>query len=165
MATHPSTFAWKIPWMEESGRLQSMGSQRVGHDWATSLTSGQRPGRLIVHYEWWASLSSRSLFCNTSCCVYWPLSPFCITLGELGLGEPAWILYTNHCYCSEWWGLLSQSWESCLLCSIRYQAGPSRASGYKDYLCPPFLVLQEAAFLQPPWPSLRSNGQIQAVVN
>ena len=37
MATHSSTFAWKIPWMEESGGLQSMGSQRVGHDWATSF--------------------------------------------------------------------------------------------------------------------------------
>ena len=35
MATHPSILAWKIPWMEEPGRLQSMGSQRVGHDWAT----------------------------------------------------------------------------------------------------------------------------------
>ena len=32
MATHSSILAWKIPWMEESGRLQSMGSQRVGHD-------------------------------------------------------------------------------------------------------------------------------------
>ena len=32
MATHPSTLAWKIPWTEEPGRLQSMGSQRVGHD-------------------------------------------------------------------------------------------------------------------------------------
>ena len=32
MATHSSAFAWKIPWMEEPGRLQSMGSQRVGHD-------------------------------------------------------------------------------------------------------------------------------------
>ena len=32
MATHPSTLAWKIPWMEEPGRLQSMGSQRVRHD-------------------------------------------------------------------------------------------------------------------------------------
>ena len=31
-ATHSSTLAWKIPWMEEPGRLQSMGSQRVGHD-------------------------------------------------------------------------------------------------------------------------------------
>ena len=37
MATYSSTLAWKIPWMEEHGRLQSMGSQRVGHDWATSL--------------------------------------------------------------------------------------------------------------------------------
>ena len=36
MATHSSTLAWKIPWMEEPGTLQSMGSQRVGHDWATS---------------------------------------------------------------------------------------------------------------------------------
>ena len=32
MATHSSTLAWKIPWIEEHGRLQSMGSQRVGHD-------------------------------------------------------------------------------------------------------------------------------------
>ena len=32
MATHSSILAWKIPWMEEHGRLQSMGSQRVGHD-------------------------------------------------------------------------------------------------------------------------------------
>ena len=32
MATHSSTLAWKIPWMEEPGRLQSMGLQRVGHD-------------------------------------------------------------------------------------------------------------------------------------
>ena len=38
MATHSSILAWKIPWMEEPGRLQSMGSQRVGHDWETSLS-------------------------------------------------------------------------------------------------------------------------------
>ena len=38
MAPHSSTLAWKIPWMEEPGRLQPMGSLRVGHDWATSLS-------------------------------------------------------------------------------------------------------------------------------
>ena len=38
MAPHSSTLAWKIPWMEEPGRLQSMGLLRVGHDWATSLS-------------------------------------------------------------------------------------------------------------------------------
>ena len=35
---HSSTLAWKIPWMEEPGRLQSMGSQRVGQNWVTSLS-------------------------------------------------------------------------------------------------------------------------------
>ena len=35
MATHSSTLAWRIPWREEPGRLQSMGPQRVGHDRAT----------------------------------------------------------------------------------------------------------------------------------
>ena len=38
MAPHSSTLAWKIPWMEEPGRLQSMGSWRVGQDGATSLS-------------------------------------------------------------------------------------------------------------------------------
>ena len=38
MATHSSTLAWKTPWMEQPGRLQSMGSLRVRHDWATSLS-------------------------------------------------------------------------------------------------------------------------------
>ena len=45
MATHFSILAWKIPWTEESGRLQSMGSQQVGHDWATE----QFVIHLIVH--------------------------------------------------------------------------------------------------------------------
>ena len=38
MAPHFSTLAWKIPWTEEPGRLQSMGSLRVRHDWVTSLS-------------------------------------------------------------------------------------------------------------------------------
>ena len=38
MAPHCSTLAWQIPWTEEPGGLQSMGSWRVGHDWATSLS-------------------------------------------------------------------------------------------------------------------------------
>ena len=37
MATHSSVLAWKIPWTEEPGRLQSMGLQRVGLEWATKL--------------------------------------------------------------------------------------------------------------------------------
>ena len=38
MAAHSRILAWRIPWMEKPGRLQSTGSQRVGHDWATSLS-------------------------------------------------------------------------------------------------------------------------------
>ena len=38
MATHSSPLAWKIPWVEEPGRLQSMGSLRVRHNWGTSLS-------------------------------------------------------------------------------------------------------------------------------
>ena len=38
MVTHSSTLAWKIPWTEEPGRLQFMGSLRVGYNWATSLS-------------------------------------------------------------------------------------------------------------------------------
>ena len=47
MAPHSSTLAWKIPWMEEPGRLQSMGSLRVWHDWATSLSLFT-----FMHWRW-----------------------------------------------------------------------------------------------------------------
>ena len=39
MATHSSILAWRIPWTEEAGGLQSMGSQRVGHNWAINTTT------------------------------------------------------------------------------------------------------------------------------
>ena len=52
MATHSSPLAWKIPWMEEPGGLQSMGSRRVGHDWATSLSLFP-----FMHWrrKWWST--------------------------------------------------------------------------------------------------------------
>ena len=70
MAPHSSTLAWKIPWTEEPGRLQSMGSQRVGHDCATSLslftfmhwrrkwqpTPVFLPGESQGWEAWWASV-------------------------------------------------------------------------------------------------------------
>ena len=43
MAPHSSTLAWKIPWMEEPGRLQTMGTQRVGHDWSDSAAADSEP--------------------------------------------------------------------------------------------------------------------------
>ena len=47
-ATHSSTLAWKIPWTEEPGRLQSVGSQRVRHDWATSFSLSFPWGRMDI---------------------------------------------------------------------------------------------------------------------
>ena len=46
IATHSSILAWEIPGMEELGRLQSMGSQRVGHYWATSLHLKKKSAKL-----------------------------------------------------------------------------------------------------------------------
>ena len=46
-APHSSTLAWKIPWTEEPGRLQTMGSQRIGHNWATSLS--------YIYLEWFGT--------------------------------------------------------------------------------------------------------------
>ena len=46
MATHSCILAWRIPWMEEPGGLQPMGSQRVGHDWAT--LHAHRESRTVI---------------------------------------------------------------------------------------------------------------------
>ena len=57
MAVHSSSIDWKIPWTEEAGRLQSMESQRVGHDWATSLNLVlSQIGADIFYYCLFASL-------------------------------------------------------------------------------------------------------------
>ena len=55
MAIHSSTIAWRIPWTEEPGRLQSMGSQRVGHNWAISVSQSR-------------DKSTQSIFCS----IEWP---------------------------------------------------------------------------------------------
>ena len=50
MAIHSSTLAWKIPWMEECGRLQSMGSQRVGHNFTFALADTTK-GKTYISTE------------------------------------------------------------------------------------------------------------------
>ena len=60
MATLSSTLAWKIPWTEEPGRLQSKGSQRVRHNWASSLSLYQVKGDLLY------CLNAKSIFY-----IYW----------------------------------------------------------------------------------------------
>ena len=58
MATHSNTLAWKILWTEEPGRLQSLGLQRVGHDWVTSLSLShdslsESEGRSVLSDSLW----------------------------------------------------------------------------------------------------------------
>ena len=64
MAPYSSTLAWKIPWKEEPGRLQSMGSLRIRHDWATSFSlftfmhwrRKWQPTPVRVGGAWWAAI-------------------------------------------------------------------------------------------------------------
>ena len=48
MTTHSRTLAWKIQWTKEPGRLQSIGSQRVGHNWATSLHFNSHASKVML---------------------------------------------------------------------------------------------------------------------
>ena len=119
MATHSSTHAWKIPWTEEPGGLQPVGSQRVGHDWATSLSLSVMD--IEVHTSFWISVfvlfryisrsesagsSGSYIICNflvnfsmlfvySSCTIYIPANSVWRFL----------ILHilTNMCYLSSFW--------------------------------------------------------------
>ena len=53
METHSSILAWRIPWTEEPGGLQSMGSQRVSHDWVTSSFTFFQVSAKLVNVRWW----------------------------------------------------------------------------------------------------------------
>ena len=63
MAPHSSILAWRIPWTEEPGGLQSMGLQRVGHDWApnafTFMCSSDWVGTFRWPSGWWSAFQSR----------------------------------------------------------------------------------------------------------
>ena len=62
MATHSSVPAWKIPWTEKPGRLQSMGSHRVGHDWSDlAVAAAAMPRSVFLLF------SSRSLWYLVLC--------------------------------------------------------------------------------------------------
>ena len=99
MATHSSILEWKIPWSKELGRLQSMGSQKVRHDWATKQhstltesshditfsehTASKEPDQnriLSLRFQNALSPATPSLLCHSSCCHYhtlpWHFLPY-----------------------------------------------------------------------------------------
>ena len=63
MATHSSILAWKISWTEEPGGLQSTGSQRVGHDWATNTVTHSIAWWETLRYSW-SHKQDHSLTCS-----------------------------------------------------------------------------------------------------
>ena len=67
MATHSSILAWRIPWTEEPGGLQSMGSQRVRHDWVTSTTN--------FTFQQYQNLCSLTPWCIYFCSRCWEPPP------------------------------------------------------------------------------------------
>ena len=83
MAIHSNTLAWKIPWTEEPDRLQSMWSQRVRHNWMTSLSLYQFD---LIQVRWNQHKISQSLF---------PIHKFWITLSFLFIYLPLQSLYVN----------------------------------------------------------------------
>ena len=104
MAPHSNILAWKIPWTEEPGGLQSMGSQRVRHDWATSLSHiGEGNGNPFQCSclenprdggAWWAAVNgvaqswTRLKRLSSSRDIYtWPWMMNVISPGGNGIGE------------------------------------------------------------------------------
>ena len=72
MATHSSTLAWKIPWMEEPGRLQSVGSQRVRHDFVTSLSFSFTDKTIdFMNHYWWGNINKTAKNAYLTCPVVW----------------------------------------------------------------------------------------------
>ena len=111
MAPHSSTLAWKIPWTEEPGELQSMGSQRVGPNWATELSctpiirwiQGPRAKPL---WEW---------SCHALLWIYQPAhSPGCPLPVWLSFIAPALLEGRNYvCFISSqhlhhWWQVMNE---------------------------------------------------------
>ena len=64
MATHSSILAWRIPWTEEAGGLQFMGSQRVGHDSDGARMHARTVFNQALSHPWTALLPSHSLILN-----------------------------------------------------------------------------------------------------
>ena len=82
MATHSSTLAWKIPWMEGPGKLQSTGSQRVWHNWATSLSLFFNNSADRKYWKKWdikhkLSLTGPSTMSPSLCCTKLHKNPLC----------------------------------------------------------------------------------------
>ena len=95
MATHSSILAWKITWMEELGWLLSMGSQRVGHDWATSLSTIYGRWHLEQISDAKLGLLERSIICPNLLLIYKKVKMMEITIIDSHCCEYLRCIYTQ----------------------------------------------------------------------
>ena len=91
MATHSRILAWRIPWTEESGRLQSVGSRRVEHDWATNTFT-----TLLIPWDFELQTTRSTLgscfnplsdLLASSCCFFLSSLELTLRLWVLGIGQ------------------------------------------------------------------------------
>ena len=126
MATHSSILAWKIPWTEEPGRLQSMGSQRVGHDWATNTNHDD----VITHLE--PDI--------VECKVKWALGSITTNKASGGDGIPAELfqilkddpVLAFHSICQQLWKTQQwpQDWKRSVFIPIAKKGNAKECSNY-----------------------------------
>ena len=121
MATHFSMLAWRIPWTEEPGGLQSMGSQKVGHDWVTNTHLLNKP--LLSHFSCvqlfatpWAVAYQASLSMGLFRQEYWSGLP-CPPPGDLpnSKTEPASLM--SPALAGEFFTIIA-TWEALILYEI-----------------------------------------------
>ena len=105
MATHSSTLAWKIPWTEEDGGPQSMGSQRVRHGWATEHTHIAQKIKMVYGGFSYASSFSAKTACSvqfSSSIMSDSLQPHEPQHARLPCSSPTPRVYSNSCPLSQW---------------------------------------------------------------
>ena len=114
LSPHSSTLAWKIPWMEEPGGLQSMGSWRVGHDWATWLS-------LFTFMHWRRKWQPTPCSCleNPRDGGAWWAAVYGVTQSRTGL---KWLSSSSNLTQSNHSG--NTCWNNCLLIDVYFQAVP-----------------------------------------
>ena len=141
MATHSSILAWRIPWTEEPGRLQSMGLQRVRHDWATFIPvnttspEGERTQKMNNILRLSASISSFLVISKKHVWLTQSIEIFLNPWQRLGLGQKPPCLRTLQPEANDWaghfkhvqaWGPRGPNWASCpFACTL---SGPVQSS-------------------------------------
>ena len=115
MATHSSILAWRIPWTEEPGGLQPMGSQRVGHDWVTDTFT------ITLVVEWFVQILIALQYLHEKYFLHWALQAQNVFLTKakhhqrgwirdfLSAWEPLWRGWNTYWHIHEPWIVLKQT--------------------------------------------------------